>query len=865
MKRQFGKFGAALLLWAAGGVACGAQEIALTDALGCPALPIATRIAIRVDPQAFVQAHVTLVFPHSGYDVTDWGTPVRTDNRLSVDLAIVCEPLALPVITEKSHVYALGQLEEGDYVFEVTSAGRTLGVEKFTVAAAPRPPASADLRVRVLDDRRALARVRVVWHQPGYEVTDWGYAEQEPGNLFTIRAQAAQITDPAPAPGIVWEEQHTYRLARGPLPPGLYSIRFLLNGHPLAKTEFTVHDEAGIVRRVNPQPLTEPGHATHPVQVYYWHPSGIDTASLGDRNIRVVGPNGYARFATLENWEPSPDGLPGGIVATYLAHAPGPVWTPRDKGLYSVSLVDGAVRAVSGYVFPAWRLGVMEVAIPEFPPPWIQFQSLEILQLGDGSSMPGPSLYGARLTVQVGASNIYVRWGLLHREGNGFWVDLEAYQDGLVGLDVITPRTHTYALGALAPGHYRFTVLAYGRPIGEQRFTIGPVTPVLPRAEVHAEDITEPRPTAHVFQIHYQYDMDLDSIRGARVRVTGPQGYAEEAELVGLHTDGPAVLPATAYATYRVAPPPPGWVPLYNGFYGIYLPHNTIRDIHGNYVRGGLAGGFKVMIEPVPPPGRPRLDFRIEQSATGEVVAHLEFIPGPTQWRVMHWSERVELAGHTFIAKAEIHEYAMPPYPPQQKSYLLGRLAPGLYRFVWLASNGFVSRHFFVIGPGVEPPTPYASWLTAAAELAAASGRPPPEPMSEASLRAYAFALDPSQPVPAAAVQPRLETGPDGMVRLLVSHPLVPTATDLAYRLELSTDLVEWEDGTGMADVRELRENPDGSFQVTLELPGAFAEEWPAKWRGDQPISAPVIFTRIRADHRPAVEDTAEVIPQAGR
>ena len=856
MKRHYWKFRPVLLLWAAGGMVCGAQEIALTDALERPALPIATRIEVRVDAAAFVQARVTLVFAHSGYEVTDWGTPVRTDNRFGVELEIACEPLALPVITEKSQVYELGQLAAGDYVFEVSSAGHTLGIEKFTVTVAPRPPASAELRVRVLEDRRTLARVRVVWHRPGYRVTDWGYAEHDPGNRFTIRAQAAHITDAAAAPGIVWEEQHSYWLARGPLPPGEYALRFLLDGHPLAKAEFTVHDEGGIVQRVDPQPLTEPGHATHPVQVYYWHPSGIDTATLGDRNIRIVGPNGYARFATLDGWVPAADGAPGGIVATYLARSPGPVWTARDNGAYSVSLMDGTVRAHSGYAFPAWRLSILEIAIPEFPPPWIRFNSLEILELSGGAAASDPPVHGARLTVLVGASNIDVRWGEVVREGNRFSVDLEAYDIAPFGAAVITARTHTYALGELAPGHYLFTVLAYGRPIGERRFSIEPLPPVLPRAEVHAADITEPGPAPHVFQIHYKYDMDLDSIRGARVRVAGPHGYGREAELVGLHTAGPVGQPVTAYAAYRVAPPPTGWAPLYNGFYGIWLPHDTIRDLHGNFVPGGLAGGFHVVIETIPAPGKPRLDFRVETGATGTVVAHLEFIPGDTQWRVMQWSERVHLVGHTFTSKAEIHEYAMPPYPPQQKSYTLGRLEPGLYRFVWHASNGFVSRHLFRIGEGVEPVSPYLCWLAAAAALAAESGEAPPEPMSGDSLRAYAFALDALQPAPPAAiVQPALETDADGLTRLLLTYPVVPTATDIAYRVELSTDLSGWEDGTGLADVRELREDPDGVIRITLELPGAFAEDWPAKWRGY--AAAPFIFARVRADYRPAVGDTA--------
>jgi hypothetical protein len=175
---------------------------------------------------------------------------------------------------------------------------------------------------------------------------------------------------------------------------------------------------------------------------------------------------------------------------------------------------------------------------------------------------------------------------------------------------------------------------------------------------------------------------------------------------------------------------------------------------------------------------------------------------------------------------------------------LLGRLKPGLYRFVWRGSNGFVSRHLFRVGAAVDSLAPHECWLHAAAELASKRGEEPPQVAGVATLHAYAFALDASHPPHASVVRASVEAGGDGITRLLLAHPVEPLATDIAYRIEGSDNLIEWRDATGLTDERGLRETPDGTWSRTVELPGASTEG-----AGDARVVA-----RIRADRIPQPE-----------
>lgn len=803
-----------------------------------PPLPVQTRIAVTVDPTSGASsARVTLLFPHNGFVVTDWGVPEREGNRIGVDATVERRPGMLPVVTELSHRYDLGVLPPGDYGFEVSALGHPLAGEKFTVPVdpvePPPPPATARLRVTVFDDGTAKARVEVAFSEPGYRVVDWGEPMRR-GNFFSIHAKAARIVE---RPGSAETDAptlaagHSYRLWPEPLSPGEYELEFYLNMTSLAATAFRVPVHGGSVA-LRARPLTETGQRTHPLRVVYRHPDGIDTDSLSDRNIRVVGRNGYDRHATFEGWVP----LKGvetevgteiaegseGVVATYLVHAPGRVWTSRDNGGYAVLLTDGTVRTNGGESFAGRRLGRFEVQISEDPVPWIQFHSLRIGKIADSGEITAETdrgEYGAKLTLLVGSTGINIDWGEVHREGNRFWVEVEGRHESEVSLPVVTPMSHLYRIGALDAGHYLFQVFAHGRRIGGKRFSVSPEG--LPVARVIARDIKEAGPDPHLFQIRYHspHGMDMESIRLAGIRVRGPHGYAEPARLLSLDTFATAEGRRFTQGSYAVDPPPGGWTARVNGTYGVFVPDFTIRDRAGQFLAGGRAGGFAVMIRPwAPPDDRPRLELATEQDGDGVVHAHLRFLPGASGWAVTHWGEEVHMKGLAFVARAEIDENPSILPAEFRHTYRLGRLPPGIYRFVWHGSNGFVSHHLFRVD-GDDSAPPFQRWRDAHARFATERGHTLAEDISEDGwLFHYAFTGNPGRPFDRKSLNPRFERDGDGAGRFVLEYTEEPFAVDVARGVELSADLRSWVDAAGMVRPRELRENPDGSRTRVLEI-----------------------------------------------
>ncbi len=816
-----------------------------------PTLPMRAHILIETDTPHGVEAHVTLVFPHSGYEVTDWGEPERDGHHFTADVSIIMpHEIVLPVVTKVTHVYRLGDLLPGDYEFELTSAGHVLAGKKFTVeedSDDPDPfPAKASVRVKVDADGFARAKAVVLFEEPGYRIRDWGTPMRR-GHFFSIHAEAVRVdAEDSPREERLLEARHLYRLWPSPLDPGEYELQFFINGHELAQTGFRVHEEKGSVA-LHVEPLTEPKRESHPLRVVYRHPRGIDTDSLGDRNIRVRGPNGYDRFAALKDWAPlndegahqdhESDEPPTAVSVTYLVHAPGLYWTYHDNGSYGVHLLENSVRTAAGDFFAARRLGGFRVNLPREPEPrpWIEFRSVEIVEISDseGRESAEETVYGAKVSVLVPATNVAVDWGGLHQEGTRFRVDLEAFYIAEGGSQVITTRIHTYRLGALTPGEYVFGVHAYGRMIGQKRFSIDPQ--VLPGARLLSRDIVEANREPHLFQGRYRspHGMNPDSIREAEIRVRGPQQYSEIADLLAIDTFETEDGNRFTQASYSVAPPRFGWIPHYNGSFGVFVPGETIHDKAGNFLPGGRVGDFHVMIRPGRPPEGPRLDLEVTVDDDGVAHTHLTFLPGNRGWAVTHWGEHVHTKGLTFVSRAEIDENGSVLPVVFEHTYRLGRLDPGIYGFVWYGSNGYVSRHVFRIGDEAPAP-PYERWRRLVEDRAAEGGEPTDEESGGTNFLRYAFALDPDELPGRGLLRAEVERGAEGKHRLLITRPEALLATDIAYRVEVSRDLREWVDATELVVDRELRLAPDGTYRRTVEI----AEE-----EGETPYR----FARVRA------------------
>jgi hypothetical protein len=104
------------------------------------------------------------------------------------------------------------------------------------------------------------------------------------------------------------------------------------------------------------------GGATQTFTVQYADNTGISALSLGNRNLRVTGGNGFSQLATLVGVTPGGNGVV--LSATYRINAPGGVWDSTDNGTYDIDLLTGQVFDIAGNAIPASRLGSFTVNSP---------------------------------------------------------------------------------------------------------------------------------------------------------------------------------------------------------------------------------------------------------------------------------------------------------------------------------------------------------------------------------------------------------------------------------------------------------------------------------------------------------------------
>jgi hypothetical protein len=78
--------------------------------------------------------NVSITFPHTEFNVSDWGTPIMVGNSISVDAQIwEWTGPTMPVVTIKQHTYELGFLSPGEYNFTFMVWGQIIKSLKFEI------------------------------------------------------------------------------------------------------------------------------------------------------------------------------------------------------------------------------------------------------------------------------------------------------------------------------------------------------------------------------------------------------------------------------------------------------------------------------------------------------------------------------------------------------------------------------------------------------------------------------------------------------------------------------------------------------------------------------------------------------------
>jgi hypothetical protein len=107
--------------------------------------------------------------------------------------------------------------------------------------------------------------------------------------------------------------------------------------------------------------VTTPGATTYTMQINYADDVAINTATLGNSDIRVTGPNGFDQLATFDNFT----GSGGSITANYSFTAPNGAFDGPDSGVYTVSVEPSQVADNAGNFVPAGIVGSFVVLLPQ--------------------------------------------------------------------------------------------------------------------------------------------------------------------------------------------------------------------------------------------------------------------------------------------------------------------------------------------------------------------------------------------------------------------------------------------------------------------------------------------------------------------
>jgi hypothetical protein len=778
-------------------------------------LPLHTRVEV-IPSESGHLAVVALAFPDAGFQVVDWGIPRLEDQTFHVQIVIQrsTSPVVLPVVTTIRHEYPLGRLEPGDYLFEVHGSDRMLAASKFVVRdllADPPPSAKARIRVDAAADP-VTAKVSVLSGAAGFAIADWGEPVREGARITIAASSGSEFREEETLTREVFQ---TYNL--GSLDDGLYTIEFLLDGNVIGRSEFCVRPAVSV--RLIAEAVSRSGMEVQPLRVEFRHPLGVDPASLDSRDLWITGPNGFGANARFIQLIPTLDVIGGPVLAQYELRPPGRVWTSFDNGLYHVDLAGDEVFASDGTAFGPARIGSFGVKIDAIRQPVPVGGSVNVRAVEGGAEMRLDAPNEAIVELQIGGGNVAVSsWGSVQRKGNLFWVDVPLKYTAEIGTMDIRTVSRRYPVAATLPGKYQFVVYSRGVLVTSADFTVEGALP--PVARLVAEPIREENEDAHLFQVHFNsmVGMDEDSVRLHLPVVVGPLDFKSQATLLNLEIyrseDGSKIT----QASYSLAPPEHGWDSRANGFYSVRLPENTIADSVGQVVSGGRIGGFHVIIPVIEEdPLRPSTTFDLRESEKG-FFADLGYQAGDDGRPVVEWGA-LQLRGTVFVAAIRLGERSTAADTPQSHSYRLGPLAPGNYGFVIHAVNApFASKHPFVIDG--EPVDPLMQWTSALQSIdSVAPGEMP---------RRDRYAFGDVKPI-----EPMLRRDADG-TRLLVRHAMPIGADDLDYRVEVSQDMIHWNDVSEISTIREIIEKPDGT-RVRVVEPGV------------PDGGAPWPFSRIRA------------------
>ena len=352
--------------------------------------------------------------------------------------------------------------------------------------------------------------------------------------------------------------------------------------------------------------ITAGGSATQTLAVTWTDDNKVNLGAIGNGDVVVTGPGGYAQAAALLSSTASADG--SSVVAVYSVPAPAGAWSNAANGTYAVSVAPGQVTDVAGNAVPAAVLGTFAVNIAAGAP---------TARLAAVATVTSP-LAPATLTVTYAApTGVSINVSTL---GNG---DLLVLGPGGAETPAVldsfqfpgngSPRVVVYKVAPPAGGWtednngtYTVAVRAgevatvAGGLIGDAVLGTFGVSVSVPKAVATAPDITAPTNSPELITVSYTAagGIDAATVDAGDIRVES-QGYAADAStgLTVVSKAGAGTAQSPLVVVYSAPAPAGGFVAALDGTYYVILNSNQVTGANGTAANGGPIGSFDVAVD----------------------------------------------------------------------------------------------------------------------------------------------------------------------------------------------------------------------------------------------------------------------------
>lgn len=391
--------------------------------------------------------------------------------------------------------------------------------------------------------------------------------------------------------------------------------------------------------------ITQNGLPSRVFTVTYSGLLAIDTTSIGGTDILVTGTNGYSALASLLSINNATNGTPR--VATYSAPAPdGVAWSMADNGVYNVALRADEVGNVGGSFAVAKTLGTFTVAVPravyfasmatnpgwtfqsqwQYGPPTYTtntapkagFTGTNIIGFNLAGNYPNNLAIAYATTPVIDCRNetaLSLRFQRWLRLRSSDTARIQVSTNGVNWTNLFN-TTASVTDTAWQQVVYALPSWTFGSPTLQIRWGLssgannndigwniddvevlsgGNLDTAPPTALLGAANLQVGGSATHSITVTYSdaSGIDVSTLGTGDLVVTGPNGYAQQAEFVGVDL-APNGSPRTA--TYAVAAPDGAWNSTNNGTYSVTLLDAEVADIFNRYMPQTALGSFAVSI-----------------------------------------------------------------------------------------------------------------------------------------------------------------------------------------------------------------------------------------------------------------------------